>query len=152
MNNKGGPTLIGTIFFVLWPSIIAIAVTILLCCYFDKLSNNESLFIGAISGIISYSATASFFLLALPRNGVLKTLDKRKHTFSYTLALLSPAIIGIIQMFFLYLKSASVSFKGILFLSNLFFISTVFQFFWSLTIIFLIILKIRNGDINGNKN
>ncbi len=149
MNNKGGPTFIGTIIFVLWPSIFALLLTFLLKFYCNKLSNDENIFIGSISGIISYSATASFFLLALPRSGALKTLDKRKHTSTYTLALLSPAIIGIMQMFLIYLKSALVSFKGILFFSNFFFISTIFQFFWSLTIIILIILKIRKSEPNS---
>ncbi|MES2615509.1 MAG: hypothetical protein V4591_08845 [Bdellovibrionota bacterium] len=146
MNNKGGPTKIASFLFIIWPSFAALLFCLLLC-YFNKLSDNENIFIGTISAIISYSATVSFFLLALPRTRMLRILDKRKHTASYTLALITPAVIGIMQLFFLYLKLSLVSSNAIKFFSNFFFVSTIFQFFWSLIIIILIVFKIRKNEI-----
>jgi hypothetical protein len=146
MNNRGGPTKIGILIFALWPTLISLIFTIILF-YFNKLHDNKDIFIGELSAIIGYSATASFFLLALPRNGYLKILDKRKHSLTYTFTLLIPAIIGIIQMFFLYLESM-FEYKHIMaFISNFLFLSTIIQFFWSLLIIILIIIKIRKHDL-----
>jgi len=68
-----------------------------LCVHFDK-SLIRDTSTTTISTIIGYSYAVLFFLIALPRTGFIKKIDKNGSVTFYSLIVCSPAITGTVQL------------------------------------------------------
>jgi hypothetical protein len=110
--------------------------------------NDLSIEISIISAVIGYSFPAAFFLIALPRNGYLAELDKKKFTLPYAIVIASPALLGIVSLIFFLLYRKIVDPKNWLFhLGYAFFINTIVNFFWSFYVILRIVSIHRSKSV-----
>lgn len=85
--------------FYAWPLLATIVIHYAINRFSIKVSAETNGVAASISSSwIGYSFAAAFFLIALPRSGLIKKLDRRKLFSRYSIAILLPALAGTLHL------------------------------------------------------
>ncbi len=130
--------------FYLWPFILSIIMYTIIANFITFDITKATVRPTIMAALAGYSFTAAFFLIALPRSGYLKTIDKKNLTLKYALTMVIPAITGILNL----TLTAIIEQKNIATIASFtdyLFFTTITYFFWSLFILLSILKQYRNS-------